>query len=528
MSRHHRVAIYARYSSDLQNPSSIEDQVHLCTDLMRRELHVERPAGVFADAAMTGATMRRPGIVELLAAVEAGLVNTVVAEGLDRLSRDLADIASIYRMLQSRDVSILTAHEGRVTDLHIGFKGTMNAMFLKDLKEKVRRAHVSRVAQGRVPAGLCYGYRVVKGVVDERGNYETGLRMIHPEESAVVLRIFEEFAAGTIPHQIARGLNNDGIPSPAGRTWRCTAILGAPSRGQGILNNEMYNGWIVYNRTKRVVDPQTGRARAVLKPKEDWARRYVPDLQIVTDDLWERVLRRRAERRASPTTGKPRRVRGQPVNKRPLTSLTFCGVCGGEKGIANAGRYVCNVARFQDQKCSNHRGTREEALQNALFAFLFDRIDDRDDWLKKLQEDLEPRRQAYDIVESEIRDLEMRRSRLLDAVEKGVRPDTTIDRLVSLESRLDELKAIAPPPVVPQSASEAKGRLKTALNRMEMLFWEQKHTRQIHQMLRSLVERIELTPNAQRAYGENIDIRLKEWGWGDFYCAAADVWPELF
>ena len=528
MSRRSRVAIYARYSSDLQNPSSIEDQVFLCTELMKKELGVTRPVGVFTDAAYTGATLNRPGILDLLALAEAGGIDVIVAEGLDRLSRDLADIASIYRTLQCQDVSILTAHEGRISDLHIGFKGTMNAVFLKDLRDKVRRAHRSRLAQGRVPAGLCYGYRVVKGVLDARGNYETGLRMIHPEESAVVLRIFQEFASGTTPNQIARSLNADMIPSPGGKTWRVSAILGAPSRSQGILNNEMYSGWIVYNRSRKVIDPRTGKARHVLKPKDQWDKRFVPELQIIPDSLLEQVQRRRAERRLSPATGKIGHIRGRPINKRPLTSFVVCGECGGEKGIANAGRYVCNVARFQEAKCANNRGTKEENLKNALFEFLFARIDAENRWIEYLVKSLAPRWASYQGVEAEIRGLEERHARLLDAVENGVNPGSTVERIVNLEARLNEFKAIAPPPSVPHSTAEIKGRLKTALNRAESRFFDQKYARQIQRLLEHLIVKIELSPIKSKHHGESLEIFLKPDGWAAFYCDAADLWPDLF
>jgi hypothetical protein len=59
--------------------------------------------------------------------------------GLDRLSRDQEDIAAIYKRLRHSDIRVLTFAEGEISELHVGLKGTMNALFLKDLALKIRR-----------------------------------------------------------------------------------------------------------------------------------------------------------------------------------------------------------------------------------------------------------------------------------------------------------------------------------------------------------------------------------------------------
>ena len=164
-----RIGIYARYSSDLQNPSSVDDQVRLCRNLIFSRLGCDHQILVFKDAAISGATLEGPGMMRLLAAAKAGRIGLVVAEGLDRLSRSLKDTAAIYETLGYYGVTIWTAHEGRITELHVGFKGTMNALYLKDMREKVRRGQSARIAAGFASSSCPYGYRVVRGVVDEKG-----------------------------------------------------------------------------------------------------------------------------------------------------------------------------------------------------------------------------------------------------------------------------------------------------------------------------------------------------------------------
>ena len=65
---------------------------------------------------------------------------------------------------------------------------------------------------GRVAAGLAYGYSVVPG--------KKGLnRQVVPEHAAIVRRIFDDYADGLSPRRIAAALNAEGIPSPSGGKW---------------------------------------------------------------------------------------------------------------------------------------------------------------------------------------------------------------------------------------------------------------------------------------------------------------------
>ena len=56
------------------------------------------------------------------------------------------------------------------------------------------------------------------------------------------------------------GLKN--VPGPDGRPWQDTTIRGQAERGTGILNNELYNGQLVWNRCSYIKDPRTGRRLA--------------------------------------------------------------------------------------------------------------------------------------------------------------------------------------------------------------------------------------------------------------------------
>src|SRR5260370_13447924 len=195
-----RAVIYARYSSELQRDASIEDQVRLC----KRRIADEKWSlgNVYRDHAISGVIRMRPGYQKLLEDARAGSFDVVVSEALDRLSRDQEDVAGLYKHLSFAGVLMVTLAEGDISELHVGLKGTMNAIFLKDLGKKTWRGLEGRVRLGRSGGGLCFGYDVVKET-DAGGEPVHGGRRINDAEAAVVRRICRDYAAGKSPRVIA-------------------------------------------------------------------------------------------------------------------------------------------------------------------------------------------------------------------------------------------------------------------------------------------------------------------------------------
>ena len=185
-----RAAIYARYSSDLQSEASIEDQIRLCREHAARDgMGV---VDVYTDYAISGGNLsNRPGMLTLLDAAKRGDFDVLIAEALDRISRDQEDIAAIFKRLNHADVHIVTLSEGEINELHVGLKGTMNALFLKDLAAKTRRGQRGRVEAGKIPGGNSYGYRIIRRLLGD-GSVTTGEREFDSEQAAIVRRIFQE------------------------------------------------------------------------------------------------------------------------------------------------------------------------------------------------------------------------------------------------------------------------------------------------------------------------------------------------
>ena len=201
-----RVAIYARYSSEeLQDDASIEDQIRLCQERVKAQ--GGEVMNCYTDHGISGASMiLRPGVQQLVQDGLAGKYDAVYTEALDRLSRDQEDIAGIYKRMTFMGIKIFTLSEGEINEMHIGLKGTMSAIFLKDLADKTRRGLRGRIEKGKSGGGKSYGYDVIRQW-NEHGEPICGERKINKEQAAIVNRIFREYLSGISPKAIAKQLN---------------------------------------------------------------------------------------------------------------------------------------------------------------------------------------------------------------------------------------------------------------------------------------------------------------------------------
>jgi hypothetical protein len=172
----------------------------------------------------------------------------------------------------------------------------------------------------------------------------------------------KEYAMGKDPIAIVADLNRDGIPSPRGGCWNASALLGSPRRRNGVLNNELYRGTIVYNRQHFVKDPATGRRVAQENPESEWLRQAVPELRIVDDETWGRVQARRGSR-AGPKLHHRRRP------KRLLSGLLRCACCGGIYTVVQDERRRCSTLQ-NSRRCTNTRTIKTSEVEQRVLVAL--------------------------------------------------------------------------------------------------------------------------------------------------------------
>ncbi len=485
-----RVAQYARYSSDQQRPASIADQQRTCRQFAARQGWTI--AADYEDAAMSGASLMRPGLQALLRAALGGQFDVVLAESLDRFSRDQEDTAGLFKRLTFAGVRIVTVSEGDIGHLHIGLKGTMNAMYLHDLAEKTRRGLRGRVEAGRSGGGLSYGYRVVRALEGQ----PRGEREANPVEAEIVLRIFRAFVAGISPKEIGKTLNADGVAGPMGVAWSPSTIHGHARRGTGLLNNELYVGRLVWNRQRYVKDPDTGRRLARLNPESDWVIADVPHLRIVDDNLWQAAKARQAATRNTMKTGIDRARRPKYL----FSGLTQCMSCGGGFILSSHDRLTCFNARSRGT-CTNRRSIKRQELEARVLRAMRERFFEPGafaEFCEGFTAEMTLLRRQH-LAQSagargELAAVDRRLAEILKALGDGYRSEAWKAELVTLDARKAALTAaLAEPPLPalhPQMAEVFRKKATTLAAGLE--HDEQRDA--ARQALRGFLERIEIPP----------------------------------
>ena len=353
----------------------------------------------------------------------------------------------MFKELAFREIPVFTVAEGKITEMHIGLKGTMSALHLKDTAQKTRRGLEGRVRAGKSGGGNSYGYRVVRQLTAD-GTPITGEREIDERQAGIIRRIFTGYAAGKSPRAIAAALNAEGVPSPSGKDWGQSTIHGNPERGTGILNNELYVGKLVWNRLRYMKDPGTGKRVSRPNPSDEWVVIEVPEQRIVADALWDAVKARQTQTRHT-VRGSDRR-NGFGDARRPkhlFSGLLTCGCCGASYTLMNSFKYGCAARR--NKGTSNNRalirrgevearvlgGLRDQLLHPDLIAeFIAEYQREYNRLMQSERADRTRLKKEHSQVTGQI-------DRIVDAVANGMFHDSMKDKLTDLEEQKAALEA---------------------------------------------------------------------------------------
>ena len=511
-----RVALYARYSSDNQRDASIEDQLRQCRERASREGWTVVDS--YSDRAISGASLIRSGIQELLADAQTGRFDMVLSEALDRISRDQEDVAAVFKRLRFAGVSIVTLAEGEISELHVGLKGTMNALFLKDLALKTHRGIRGRIEAGKIGGGNAYGYRVVK-TLDASGEPIRGEREIVEEQAEIVRRIFREYVTGKGPQKIAADLNREGIPSPSGKRWSDTTIRGNRAVSSGILNCELYIGVIRWNRQRQMKNPETGRRVLRLNPESEWIRTDVPALRIVPQMLWDAAKARQDEltglyskqiegahegiRRSVAANG------NLNATHRPrtlLSGLLFCGCCGGSYARRGQDRYAC-TNHMLSNGCDNAHTIARKVLEDRVLAGLRDRLmapeaaaEAMRAYAQETNRLNRERRTSGETTRRALADTAKAIAEIVRVIEQGGYHRALSTRLTELEARQDELNArlSEAPADLPDIHPNIGDIYRRRIERLTEALNHPDDAREAAEALREVIDRIVISPGKKR------------------------------
>jgi site-specific DNA recombinase len=240
-----RCAIYTRKSSEEgleQEFNSLQAQREACAAYIASQRHEgwQLSPVVYDDGGYSGGSMERPGLIRLMADVEAGQVDIVVVYKVDRLTRALTDFARIIEAFDQKGVSFVSVTQSFNTTSSMG-RLTLNvllsfAQFEREVTaERIRDKIAASKRKGLWMGGtLSFGYRV-----------EDRKLVIVEEEAATVRMIFALYRelgaiSATVAELERRGIVTRVRPLATGQT-----IGGIPFRSgslQALLRNRAYVG----------------------------------------------------------------------------------------------------------------------------------------------------------------------------------------------------------------------------------------------------------------------------------------------
>ncbi|WP_367575380.1 recombinase family protein [Aquibaculum arenosum] len=444
-----RAIIYARYSTDLQRPQSIEDQYRLCQRVAEQQGW--EIVAQLQDGATSGATINRSGLNALRSIITSYGTDIILVEAFDRLSRDMADMATLHKEAEYHNVRFYSVADGFATPMTVGLRSMMDSEFLRALKQKTHRGLEGVILEGRHTARPPYGYCNDPAAAPDK----RGVLAIHPKHADVVRRIYRDYAEGKSPIAIAKALNADGIPSPTGKPWRDTTIRGHATRQSGILRNPIYHGTMVWNRTEYRKHYETGLRQARVRSADEYVTREVPQLRIIDEPLWRKVQDRL---KATANSGKGRRsdlAKGNTAKdgfwnhrrtKHFLSGLMVCGTCGGAMGNAGKDYIGCTNAR-KSGTCTEKKSVRRAEVESLVLDSLQHRLMDPNllaDFIKAVQAEakaaLKAARQKREQTERTLDALRKKEVHLVDAIADGHDAKPLMDRLTSIENEITALE----------------------------------------------------------------------------------------
>jgi len=289
-----RCAIYTRKSSEEgldMEFNSLDAQREACEAYIASQ----RSEGWVAtrerydDGGFSGGNLERPGLKQLLADIDDGLIDVVVVYKIDRLSRSLMDFSKLVEIFDRNGVTFVSVTQSFNTTTSMG-RLTLNILlsFAQFEREVIGERIRDKVAASRKRGIWMGGYVPLGYDVEDRK------LLVNDAEAASVRRIFERFIELGSATVLARELRRDGFRNKQGTLIDKGYLY-------RLLNNRVYRGEAVHK----------GKAY----PGEHDA--------IIDNDLWDRA---HAIMKESP--------RKRANNSRSQTPALLKGLIFSDTGVA--------------------------------------------------------------------------------------------------------------------------------------------------------------------------------------------------
>ena len=391
-------AIYARKSTEQtgvsEDQKSVTRQIEHATDYAKRKGWRVAEEHIYSDDGISGAEfVKRPGFIRLMNALAPKPpFQVLIMSEESRLGREQIKTAYALQRLTDAGVQVwfyLNDQERKLDTAMDKIMGSLTGFASEIEREKAQQRTYDTMKRkakaGHVTGGAVFGYDnidIAGTLPDAQGRPKRShveLR-INEGEAEVVRKIFRLYAEGHGFTSIAKALNAEGAICPRPRPSFSKPHGWVSSSVRQILLRRLYVGEQVWGRTKKRTP--SGVKKAQHRPEHEWIIVPVPQLQIVSPDLWKEAQDRWKNVRQLYLRATDGRLHGRPTNGHEspyiLTGFTECKECKGSlfirsrsHGTRRAFHYACTT-HYQrgPEACSEPMLLPMELLDHAILETL--------------------------------------------------------------------------------------------------------------------------------------------------------------
>ncbi len=382
-----KYTIYARFSSDKQNPMSSADQIDLCQKYI-----TYRNDGMlvktYHDDGLSGADPNRPALQEMVADAKNRMFDMLVVASQDRIYRDQAEMIQLYKIFKYLDIKIYSLQEQEINEMNVTLQGYTSENYLSALKQNVRRGQHAALKRKTPPMSTVFGYT----------QNDDKTWSINKAEAQIVKWVFTMKIEGLSNRQVADILNKPNQPIAYRSKYKWT-----PNHIRYIIKKPIYKGILIWGATRRVRNPMTGKIEYIGVPKQDQTVLNCPEYRIVNNKTWQQ---------AQPKKEKVNRTRhGMPY---PLYKKVICAECGncmniahsrkGKQGIEVYRYLLCrNLHKSNMKACTADKWIRLNPLTDDVFRCIMHDLNSNPEWARaQIQQSVTVNRPSFEKMRTDM------------------------------------------------------------------------------------------------------------------------------
>lgn len=475
-----KVAIYSRKSRFTGKGDSIENQIEMCKEHIKKFVSTDVEFFIYEDEGFSGGNINRPAFKRLMSDIRYGNINLLICYRLDRISRNVADFSSVLDILQEYKVDFISIKEQFDTSSPMGRAMIYIASVFAQLEretiaERIKDNMLEMAKKGKWTGGkLPLGFTSKKtAYIDEEGKKRFNVALVHDTKDLEFVKfLYEKYLELGSLHKLETYTHENNIRSASGKIFEKSTlkiILQNPiyvKADENVFNYFENKGWSVYGEPDGIHSllsynkTETAKKDGKLtKRNKDESESLVAVSNIegyIDSSLWLKVQYQfKKNKDTFPRLGK--------THNALLVGKLFCGNCGtrmiiqhgrtsSKTGIKNF-YYVCSLKKTSKKKLCKAHNVKTDFLENLVLDALEKLYNKKEYISDSLKINLKQNKNTIEEINNTKKLIELNKAKLDNLVEKlsidfdNLLSDILIPEMKklkleinTLESNLEELK----------------------------------------------------------------------------------------